>query len=80
METSCFNKQKIMELVKKGTYYNPAYQHYGQEGNVFCDKCKKQDLLVCIGYETNDLCLQCVQEVVECMNQPGKCPCANKQN
>lgn len=81
MDNLQINKQKILELVKYGTYYNPAYKHYGEEGNVYCDKCKKQDLSVCIGYETMDLCLQCVEEVADCIKNPGlcKCPCANKQ-
>jgi len=80
MDDLCLKKQKMIELAKYGTYYNPAYQRYGEEGNVFCDRCKKQDLSVCIGYESLDLCLQCVQEVVDNMNNPGICPCANKQN
>lgn len=80
MNNLCPNKQKIVELVKYGIYYNPAHNHYGEEGNVYCDKCKKENLSVCIGYESLDLCFQCVQEVADCMNKPGICPCANKQN
>lgn len=80
MDNLCSDKQRLVELVKYGKYYNPAYQHYGQEGIVYCDKCNKQDLSVCIGYETFDLCLNCVQEIVDCMSKPGICPCVKKMN
>lgn len=76
MNSSCIDKQKLIEVIKCGVYYNPAYKHYGQDGIVFCDRCRKQDLSVCIGYEMYDLCLQCVQEEVDKKDKISKCPCA----
>lgn len=76
MDNVCINKGEFMGLIRNGIYYNPATKHYGQEGIVFCDLCKKQDLSICIGYDSYDLCLQCVQQVVDCVDKTIKCPCS----
>jgi hypothetical protein len=51
------------DVRKKGIYYNPANKHYDGKGSVSCDKCKKDDLTMCIGWKDNDLCLDCVNGI-----------------
>lgn len=49
-----------------GIYYCPASKHYPNRDNVivFCNRCKKSHLDVCIGSEGNlDLCLHCITEI-----------------
>jgi len=53
----------LMRISKYGTYYNPAWKHYGYETNVMCDKCFKTQLGMCIGYGEHDLCLDCAQDI-----------------
>ena len=55
---------EIRECYKRGSYWNPAYMHYGNpSANVTCDRCRSCDLPVCIGYGQVDLCMQCVFEI-----------------
>lgn len=53
----------LADIYKHGTYYNPAWRHYGEHVNVICDRCQRQNLLVCIGFRENDLCLTCVEQL-----------------
>ncbi|AYV76023.1 MAG: hypothetical protein Terrestrivirus4_71 [Terrestrivirus sp.] len=55
----------LLTVVKKGMYFCPAYKHYGQKTNVVCDRCNKQNLKACIGYDNKDLCLKCVDNLLE---------------
>ena len=50
----------FISIVKYGTYYFPANEHYGGQGYVTCDRCAKNKLNACIGYDSEDLCLNCV--------------------
>lgn len=53
-------------------YHNPASKHYPTNFNaiVFCDRCKRSHLEVCIGYENNlDLCLDCIKEIALTIKQ-----------
>jgi hypothetical protein len=59
-----------IELVKTGTYYYPAYKHYGKVCNVVCDRCHKSHIICCIGLNTSDLCLDCVNIVLESIHIP----------
>lgn len=36
--------------------------------NIICDRCNKDNLLSCIGYQNFDLCLQCILEIETNMN------------
>lgn len=74
MDTN-IDQENINKLVKYGIYYNPACKHYNQEGEVICDKCHKRNLTICIGYETFDMCLQCVQEEDDKVIERVNCPC-----
>lgn len=51
---------KFSKVLKEGSYYNPANLHYGSEGTVSCDRCKREDISMCIGNSKNDLCMECV--------------------
>ncbi len=57
------DKKTMIKIWKYGTYYNPASKHYGNPGNIMCDKCFKDNLNMCIGYEDYDLCLNCVEDI-----------------
>ncbi len=57
------DKKTMIKIWKYGTYYNPASKHYGNGGNIMCDKCYKDNLNMCIGYEDHDLCLNCVEDI-----------------
>lgn len=51
------------QIYDHGTYYNPATSHYKSNGSVTCDRCGKDNLDVCIGYKTHDLCMMCMYEI-----------------
>lgn len=51
--------QQLIDVARFGIYYNPASKHYGQDGNVTCDKCHAGSLTACIGLADKDLCLPC---------------------
>lgn len=61
--------EKIKNTVEKGIYYNPAASHYISQGEtpgyIYCDRCYVGNLPVCIGYEDCDLCLTCLNELIE---------------
>ncbi|AYV82002.1 MAG: hypothetical protein Homavirus2_6 [Homavirus sp.] len=52
-----------MKIYKYGTYYNPATNHYGAVGSVNCDRCHRKLLDICIGWQTYDLCIECIQDI-----------------
>lgn len=55
----------LFNISKSGIYYNPASSHYGiGTTNVICDRCRRSQLDVCIGWKTYDMCLKCISEVV----------------
>lgn len=58
----------MYQIYKYGTYYNPASNHYSfikssKPINVICDKCKTENLNVCVGYKDCDLCLRCINQI-----------------
>lgn len=68
LEQSCFgNSYQFKNAIERGTFYYPAWKHYGStKANVVCDRCSKNNLVSCIGYGNNlDLCLNCVQAITE---------------
>jgi hypothetical protein len=64
------NTGKIIEIIENGTYYYPAKKHYNQ--NVVCDRCFKKDLDACIGYKKYDLCLNCVNDLIQIQKLKSK--------
>lgn len=63
MTDNSITKENMLNLCKYGTYYNPATKHYNNNANVVCDRCFRNNLDACIGWQTYDLCLQCVNTV-----------------
>lgn len=60
------NIPEISRLVTTyGAYYCPAWKHYNRQAPVACDKCNKQNLKACIGFDKYDLCLKCVSQLTE---------------
>jgi hypothetical protein len=57
------------DIVTNGKYYNPANSRYAPDSVVICDRCKKRDLLACIGYLDQDLCLPCADQVIVIMER-----------
>lgn len=66
----------LLQVVKKGKYFNPAYLHYGKKVNVVCDRCKRSNLSICIGHDIGDnnydLCLTCVDDLDRLTNKKEK--------
>ncbi len=63
-----------ISICKNGKYYNPASDHYPTSGPstvVVCDRCQRNNLKVCVGYNDYDLCLKCVEEGTELMGKSG---------
>lgn len=56
-------KNNIIEVYKKGSYFNPATDHYGVTGTICCDVCGKKNLVTCIGYKQTDVCLECISKI-----------------
>ena len=56
-------KPCIIEVYKKGTYYNPATNHYRVPGTINCDGCGKKNITTCIGYKETDVCLECISRM-----------------
>ena len=55
-------------ITKYGTFYYPASKHYSHNNpaaNVVCDRCKRSGLDACIGWNDQDLCLSCVNEIIK---------------
>ncbi len=64
MNNQPINRDIMLNIYKNGTYYNPAKKHYGSDAtNIVCDRCYKNNLDICIGWLTYDLCLQCIQSI-----------------
>lgn len=61
---------ELNNVFKFGVYYNPAWQHYNAPTNVVCDRCKRTNLPVCLGYDSLDLCMLCVHEMSKIKSQP----------
>lgn len=66
------DRDTMIKVYKYGTYYNPASKHYGGEEttNVVCDRCYRDHLDVCIGWQTHDMCLHCVEEINKELKKP----------
>jgi hypothetical protein len=65
MQNILNQKKDLHIIVEKGTFYYPAYKHYGKITNVCCDFCSKSNLDCCVGLDDKDLCLRCVELFVE---------------
>lgn len=50
-------------VLTNGKFYYPAWKHYEKRVNVVCDRCKTDNLPVCVGLGSTDLCMMCVSEL-----------------
>lgn len=70
-----FDDFGYFQTLKSGTFFYPAWKHYGVKMYVSCDRCNRQNLEVSLGYGKYDLCLLCVDELTrknfDCPN--GNC-------
>lgn len=60
----------INRALTEGKFYYPASLHYkgsqmGDSVKVTCDRCYKSDIPACIGIDTLDFCLSCIEEEVK---------------
>ncbi|ARF11260.1 hypothetical protein Klosneuvirus_1_117 [Klosneuvirus KNV1] len=70
MNNPQLSQEMMINILKNGTYYYPATKHYGiNSTNVICDRCKRTNLDVCIGLDTYDLCLSCIQDISKLHSQ-----------
>src|ERR1700740_1607006 len=63
MSTSYVTEQDLIQIYKCGHFFYPAVDHYANSSSVSCDRCKKDNLISCIGYKDRDLCLQCCADI-----------------
>lgn len=54
-----------INICKNGKYFNPAKNHYQKDCIVICDRCSKENLEECIGFEKQDLCISCVNYLIK---------------
>jgi len=55
-------------VLTHGRFYYPATSHYNKkpgELNVICDRCQRQHIMCCVGYNDIDLCMPCVEIVAD---------------
>ena len=69
MNNPSIDRETTIKVFKNGKYYNPASDRYGPNANVVCDRCRRNNLDICIGLQTYDLCLPCVQEINESLKK-----------
>lgn len=63
------SQEMMIKVLRNGTYYFPATKHYNNNAtSVICDRCHKSGLDVCIGLDSYDLCLPCIQEISRIYN------------
>ena len=54
----------FQNIVDHGTYYEPAWDHYGHKTSVKCDRCNRTNLIDSRGWTNYDLCMRCVNEII----------------
>ena len=56
--------RQFEEILTYGKFYNPGNLHYSKPNTIVnCDKCRKNNISMCIGYNDLDLCLKCASEI-----------------
>src|SRR3989304_5448409 len=51
-------------ILNNAKLYYPASSHYNNGMQVFCNRCKKGNLIVSFGYDKYDLCLPCTEALL----------------
>lgn len=67
-ESCCECRTGYFKVLEYGTFYYPAWKHYGKHVTVICDRCNKSNLKSCLGYGNYDLCLSCADELTDPFN------------
>lgn len=67
-----WNDPILKNIVTYGTFYFPATAHYSRPCSVVCDRCKKTNIVACVGYKEYDLCMKCVDIVTNDLAEPIK--------
>lgn len=66
MNPNNLTKNDAMIIISRGQLFCPAYLHYGSNLlNVKCSGCGMDNLPCCVGYESFDLCMGCVNTVTK---------------
>jgi hypothetical protein len=81
-------KSSVLGLIINGTFYCPAFKHYGETPlNVECSVCGKSNLVSAIGYGSQDnqagsydFCLECVDKITNSFNFNSKKNSNQNQN
>ena len=55
--------QIFQNIRNHGTYYLPAWKHYGKYVYVKCDRCGRNNLPESYGWDKYDLCIQCIDDI-----------------
>ena len=58
-----YHHRRYERILREGTFYYPAWRHYGKRVSVVCDRCHKRDINACIGLGDMDLCGMCMDEI-----------------
>ena len=66
--------QIYKNVIKQGTHFNPAKGRYGNRTDLIisCDRCDKDELDECVGFNSTDLCMKCAGEVSRSMRPHGR--------
>lgn len=78
MSETSINIHKANSIIKYGKLYNPAHSHYPHlihdqiQKNIICYFCNKPNLKICIGFNSDDLCLTCADSIVTLQNNIQK--------
>lgn len=66
MNPNNLKKNDAMVIINRGQLFCPAYLHYGKNPlNVRCCYCGIDNLACCVGFDTYDLCMDCVNTITK---------------
>ena len=59
-----------MIVLEHGSFYYPASKRYGNDDDVACDRCGRVNIESCVGYGNYDLCMICVDNLLNKVSVP----------
>jgi hypothetical protein len=70
-----------LNIMRKGKVYLPASSHYiNPHAVVICDNCNQTNLGMCVGWGSQDLCMECVVHLGKTYDEKRKVVGANYNN
>ena len=63
-----------MIVLEYGSFYYPASKRYGNDDSVECDRCGRVNIESCVGYGNYDLCMICVDNLLNKVSVPAATP------